>query len=180
METYIALYRGINVGKSNRLTMSDLVATLQGIGCQNVRTYIQSGNAVFESRENDTAKLSRLIRSETNKHHGFETQVLVLRPGDARKAMAKNPFPEAENDPQSLHLGFLASAPENPDLKALEKLRSGKERFRLEDKIFYLHAPEGVGRSRLAANAERLLGVSMTDRNWRTVSKLMEMAEKQK
>ena len=88
-----------------------------------------------------------------------------------------NPFPEAENDPKALHVGFLASAPKNPNLKALESLRKASEQFRLMDNVFYLYAPEGVGRSKLAANTERLLGVSMTDRNWRTVCKIMEMTQ---
>ena len=78
---------------------------------------------------------------------------------------------------RSLHAGFLAFAPEKPNLKALESLKSPSERFQLIDKVFYLHAPDGVGRSKLAANVERLLGVSMTDRNWRTVCKIWEMAK---
>ena len=180
MKTYIALFRGINVGKSNRLTMKDLAAVLQSAGCQNVRTYVQSGNAVFENGEKDTARISHLISSETQKRHGFEPQVLVLKPGELKKAMADNPFPEGESEPQTLHLGFLASTPKSPDLKALENLRSGKERFRLQGKIFYLHAPDGVGRSRLAAGAEKWLGVAMTDRNWKTVSELARMVDEVK
>jgi uncharacterized protein (DUF1697 family) len=91
--------------------------------------------------------------------------------------MAKNPFPEAETDPASLHLGFLASTPKNPDLKKLDSLRKESERFYLIDNVFYLHVPEGVGRSKLAASIEKLLGVPMTDRNWRTVCKIKELAE---
>jgi uncharacterized protein (DUF1697 family) len=91
-------------------------------------------------------------------------------------AIRKNPFPEAVTDPKALHAGFLASMPEKPNLKALESLKSDSERFRLVGKVFYLHAPEGIGRSKLAANAERLLGAPMTDRNWRTVCKIREMA----
>ncbi|HET8646920.1 MAG TPA: DUF1697 domain-containing protein, partial [Vicinamibacteria bacterium] len=78
--------------------------------------------------------------------------------------------------PTSLHLGFLASVPKNPDLDGLENLRSETERFRLIAGVFYLHAPDGVGRSKLAARAERLLGAPMTDRNWRTVCKLRDIA----
>ena len=74
-------------------------------------------------------------------------------------------------------MGFLASAPEKPNLKALERLKSASERFQLIDKVFYLYAPDGIGKSRLAANVERLLRVPMTDRNWRTVCKIREMAE---
>jgi len=72
-------------------------------------------------------------------------------------------------------LGFLDSEPVNPDLEKLERIRKENERFELHGRYFYLHAPDGIGRSKLAANAERLLGTPMTDRNWRTVSKIMEM-----
>jgi uncharacterized protein (DUF1697 family) len=102
--------------------------------------------------------------------------VLLLVREDIERAIRKNPFPEAASDPQSLHAGFLASVPEKPDLEALESLTSNRERFRLIDRVFYLHAPDGIGRSKLAARAEKLLGVPMTDRNWRTVCKIQEMA----
>ncbi len=177
MKTYVALFRGINVGGKNALPMKELVAILEDLQSRNIKTYIQSGNAVFESRENNASRLSNNISSEIRKRRGFEPYVLLLGLEELEKAIAGNPFPEAEADPRTLHVGFLASVPKKPDLKTLESLKSGSERFRLIGRFFYLHAPEGIGRSRLAANAERLLGVSMTDRNWRTVYKLMEMAK---
>ena len=72
---------------------------------------------------------------------------------------------------------FLASVPKNPDFDALESIKSDRERFVLKDGVFYLHAPDGVGRSKLAANAEKLLGVPVTSRNWRTVCKIRDMAK---
>ena len=176
MNTYIALLRGINVGGKNLLPMSALVALLADLGGQGIRTYIQSGNAVFRSAEKDPAQLSRQLAAAIKQGWGFEPWVLILGLADLKKAMAENPFPEAEADPSSLHLGFLASPPESPDLEKLTTLKKESERFQLRDKVFYLHAPEGVGRSRLAASSEKLLGVPMTDRNWRTVGKIREMA----
>ena len=177
MKTYIALFRGINVGGKNTLPMKELVALLEDLGCRNAKTYIQSGNAVFESNIIDAQQLSNNISIEISKRRGFQPFILLLGIKEIEKAIANNPFPEGENDPKALHVGFLASAPKNPDLKTLESFRSASERFRLIDKVYYLHAPEGVGRSKLAANIERLLGVSITDRNWRTVCKIMEMAK---
>lgn len=101
---------------------------------------------------------------------------LVLAPDAIGRALAGNPFPGA--DTKNLHLGFLASIPGNPDLDTLSKLRKEGERFHLKENVFYLHAPEGIGRSRLASNAEKLLGVPMTVRNWSTVCKVMELAER--
>lgn len=176
MNIYIALFRGINVGGNNVLLMKELVVLLEDMGAKKVRTYIQSGNAVFQSAEKNASQLSKQLAAEIKKRHGFDPNVLLIGLEAINTAMAKNPFPEAEADPSSLHLGFLASTPKNPDLAKLNSLKKASERFYLSDNVFYLHAPEGVGRSRLATSAEKLLGVPMTDRNWRTVCKISELA----
>lgn len=176
MNIYVALFRGINVGGNNPLPMKELVAALENIGARKVRTYIQSGNAVFERAEPNGGDLSRQLSAEIDKRCGFAPQVLLLTREALANAIAENPFPEAAIDPSSLHLGFLASAPERPNLEKLSALRKDGERYWLAERVFYLHAPAGVGRSQLAANAEKLLGVAMTVRNWKTVCKVMEMA----
>lgn len=177
MKTYIALFRGINVGGRHILPMKELVALLEDLGCRNVKTYIQSGNAVFESQVNSISQLSKKISAEINKRRGFEPHVLLLRLEEMEKAITNNPFPEGEKDHKALHVGFLTSTPKTPDLKALEGLKADREQFKLMDNLFYLYVPEGIGRSKLAASTERLLGVPLTDRNWGTVRKIMEMAK---
>jgi uncharacterized protein (DUF1697 family) len=176
MDTYIALFRGINVGGNNSLPMKALVAILEGAGARKVKTYIQSGNAVFQSAENDPSQLAKKLAAEIKKLHGFEPHIFVLERKAIRRAITENPFPDAEADPSNLHLGFLASRPKSLNLEKLSSLKKESERFHVSDGVFYLHAPEGVGRSKLAASTEKLLGVAMTDRNWRTVCKVMEMA----
>ena len=176
MNTYIALFRAINVGGKNSLPMKELVAILEELGVRKIKTYIQSGNVVFQSAEKNFSQFSTRLAAEIKKRRGFEPHVLIVGLGALEKAMAGNPFPEAEADASSLHLGFLASVPENPNLQKLDSLRKESERFHLSERVFYLHAPEGVGRSKLAASTEKLLGVPMTDRNWRTVCKIREMA----
>jgi len=177
MTTYIALFRGINVGGKNKLPMKDLVATLENLGCQDVATYIQSGNAVFQSEEQDASLFSETIEAAIKERHGFEPRVLLLASEEMERAMRSNPFPEAESEPKTLHLYFLAAPPEGPDLDALEGIKGDRERFVLGDGVFYLHAPNGIGRSKLAANIEKHLSVPVTARNWRTVHKVMEMAQ---
>ena len=178
MKTYIALFRGINVGGKAVLPMKELAALLGTLGAQEVKTYIQSGNAVFRMRDKDPRALSKRISAAIKKSHGFEPQVFLLELGELENAMAANPFPEAESEPKTLHVNFLATVPEKPGLKALERVRADRERFVVKGRILYLHAPDGIGRSKLAANAATLLGVSMTSRNWRTVCQVMEMAKK--
>jgi len=177
MKTYIALFRGINVGGNNVLPMKELVARLESIGAQNVKTYIQSGNAVFQSQEANASLLSNKISAAINKSHGFEPQVFLLELAEMEQVVDANPFPEAEPEPKTLHIHFLASMPKNLDFAILESIKSERERFVLKDSVLYLHAPDGIGRSKLAANAEKLLGVPVTSRNWRTVRKIMDMAK---
>ncbi len=177
MATWIALLRGINVSGKNLLPMKELVADLESLGYENVRTYIQSGNAIFESPARSGARLGDAISEAIESRHGFRPPVLVLSRRDLAQAIDANPFPEAEDDPKSVHLLFLAERPPRPDLAALEALRAASERFELEGKVMYLHAPEGIARSKLAARAEKTLGVDGTGRNWRTVRKLEALAD---
>jgi uncharacterized protein (DUF1697 family) len=176
MKTYIALFRGINVGGSHMLPMKDLRMLLEKNGCLDVHTYIQSGNVIFRSAISDASRLVKRLSAAILKGYGFEPQVLVLTCSELESAAAGNPFPEADGNPKSLHLFFLSERPKKPDLKMLEALKTKTERFVLKGRIFYLHTPDGFGISRLAARAERLLGVAATARNWRTVRTLLDMA----
>jgi uncharacterized protein (DUF1697 family) len=177
MNTYIALFRGINVGGNNILPMLELVSVLEELGLSKIRTYIQSGNVVFQSENTDSVGLSQKICAAIKKHHSFVVQVLILDVSEFGNAIASNPFPEAKAEPNTLHFFFLSSLPEKPNLEALESVKKDSEQFRLIDKVFYLYAPEGVGRSKLATKVEKVLGVATTARNWRTVSKIMEMVK---
>jgi uncharacterized protein (DUF1697 family) len=177
MKIYIVLLRGINVGGKTILPMNELRSILENLDLHNVKTYIQTGNVVFQTTEQNASQLPGRISAEIMKSRGFEPQVMLLELAEMEEAAESNPFPEAEAEPRSLHLSFLASTPVDPDLKALESLKRESERFELRGKVFYLHAPDGIARSKLAARVERLLGVPMTGRNWRTVSKIMAMAK---
>jgi uncharacterized protein (DUF1697 family) len=177
MKTYIALFRGINVGGSHLLPMKELKLLIEMSGCVGVRTYIQSGNAIFRSAMSDPSRLAKQLATAVFRRYGFEPRVLVLTRSEVESAIAGNPFPEAHEDPRSVHLFFLAAPPTKPDLNSLEALKAKSERFALKGKVFYIHTPNGFGTSKLAARAERLLGVDATARNWRTVTTLLEMAD---
>jgi uncharacterized protein (DUF1697 family) len=176
MKTYIALFMGINIGGNNLLPMKELKAILEKLGSENVKTYIQSGNAVFHHAAKSD-ELANKISVAVHKNSGFKPHVLLREPIDLEKAVAANPFPEAEKDPKHLHVFFLGSVPRKPDLDTLESIKIKSERFALKGKLFYFHAPDGVGRSKLAGRVEKALGVAATARNWRTVLKLLEMAK---
>lgn len=175
MGNWIALFRGINVGGRNILPMKELVQELEALRLDDVKTYIQSGNAVFRSTREVSATLGAEISASIEKRRGFSPQVLILSAGDLESAVESNPFPEAVAEPKTLHLLFLAEPATSPDTESIARAQAPSERFHLTDSVFYLHAPDGIGRSKLAANAERFLGVAGTGRNWRTVQKLSEM-----
>jgi uncharacterized protein (DUF1697 family) len=176
MKTYIALLRGINVGGRNKLPMADLRELLQELGLQQARTYIQSGNVAFESDRDDLPQLSEEISASINGRFGFEPAVLLMTDETLQTAAEANPFPEAISEPKKLHLYFMAAAPPEPDLQAMQDLAQDGEQFALKDRIFYFYAPEGIGRSKLAAKIEKLLGVPATARNWRSVDSILELA----
>jgi uncharacterized protein (DUF1697 family) len=178
MGTFVALFRGINVGGNNLLPMKDLAKMLEAEGLEGVATYIQSGNVVFQASRGTAATLAKRIEDAVARRHRFRPRVLVLSAGDLAKAARKNPFcAEAESDPRCVHLYFLAKEPARAKLDALAELKTKREAFELEGRILYLHTPDGFGRSKLAARVEQRLGVEATARNWRTVTKVLEMTQ---
>jgi uncharacterized protein (DUF1697 family) len=177
MNTYVGLFRGINIIGSNRLPMKDLKLLLEKHACVDVQTYIQSGNVIFRSAASDVSRLAQQLTAAVSKSHGFAPLVLVLTAGELARAVSGNPYPEAHDNPQSVHLFFLAGRPAKPDLKSLEAFKANGERFALKGKTFYLHTPNGFGTSRLAGRVERFLGVAATARNWRTVTTLLERVQ---
>ncbi len=158
--------------------MKALTSLLEDIGCTEVTTYIQSGNVIFEKRSSRARELSALISATIMKKHGFAPRVHLMTVDALEKAAAANPFQDAESDPKSLHLFFLIEQAESPELSAIRDIKAESERYSLTKDVFYLHAPDGIARSRLAANVDKLLGVGTTARNWRSVTKLLELAKK--
>jgi uncharacterized protein (DUF1697 family) len=176
LNTWIALLRGVNVVGSRKLLMKDLAAMLTRAGFGAVRTYIASGNVVFESTAGDARALEARIAKQLRDEAGFETRVLVLSCAELRRAIRDNPFARAEQDHKSLHLFFLAEEPPKPNLEALRRLRSGGDAFALRARVFYLYTPQGFPDSALHDKVERFLGVAATARNWRTARQLLLMS----
>lgn len=169
--TWIALLRGINVGGRHIVPMKDLRTLLEDNGYADVRTYIQSGNVVFESPRKPKDDIGFLIEGK----YRFRPEVLVLSKAQFTRAMENNPFDvDAGNE---VHFFFCTAVPKSVDHDFLESLRTKTESFELIGKVFYLHAPDGIGRSKLVQKMGRAFkGVSMTARNLNTVRKIAEMA----
>ncbi|MFD7244815.1 DUF1697 domain-containing protein [Streptomyces massasporeus] len=176
--TYAALLRGINVGGSRKVPMADLRTLLADLGLDDVRTYLQSGQAVFASGHGDEESLAGEIARAVEKRFGFGVDVIVRDHAYLRAIADACPFPAADLEAKQLHVTYF-SAPVTPDRFAeIGQEAYLPEEFRLGDRVLYLYAPNGLGRSKLAEHLSKpriTKGVIATTRNWNTVVKLVEM-----
>ncbi|MFJ8590911.1 DUF1697 domain-containing protein [Streptomyces sp. NPDC093598] len=176
--TYAALLRGINVGGSRKVPMADLRTLLTDLGLDDVRTYLQSGQAAFASGHGTEESLAGDIAQAIEKRFGFGVDVIVRDHAYLRSIADACPFPAADLEPKQLHVTYF-SAPVTPDRFAeIDQDAYLPEEFRLGDRALYLYAPNGLGRSKLAEHLSKPRinkGVIATTRNWNTVVKLLEM-----
>ncbi|MDX1625365.1 MAG: DUF1697 domain-containing protein [Wenzhouxiangellaceae bacterium] len=169
MNSRVLLLRGINVGGRNRLPMADLVELVADCGGTQVRTWIQSGNVVYRGSLDATALGQRI-----EQRHGFRPETVVIDAADFRDALEAVPF--GDEDARNVHLYFFDGA--RPDAtERLESLASAREDWQLREGVLYLHAPDGVARSRLVAGIDRALGVPATGRKLSTLRRVQELVE---
>lgn len=174
MTVLVALLRGINVGGHNSLPMKQFRELLEALDCRDVTSYIQSGNAVF-TYDGNARSLSDAIATAIEEQHGFRPSVLVISATEFSAIANSNPYLGQFRDPKLMHVAFLQRPAKNADIKRMTELAADDESFELAERAFYLHAPSGIGRSKLAAGFEKCLGVSATSRNWRSVEKLQSL-----
>jgi uncharacterized protein (DUF1697 family) len=167
----VALLRGINLGARNRVAMKDLRTLVEELGGENVRTYLQSGNVVFEGRALSEDALAKAIRESL----GVDVTVLVRTKAELDKLVRGNPFAKA--DPATLHVTFLDAAPAKDRARKLGEREFEPDEFQVAGREVYLRCPNGYGRSKLSnAFLEKQLDVRATTRNWKTVTALAELA----
>ena len=176
MKTYVALLRGINLGAHNKVAMADLRDLFDGLGAKDVATYVQSGNVVFTSTDG-AAKLAGAIERKIQRDLGLSVPVLVLPRAQLTKVLNGNPFTKGKKEPATLHVTFLAEKPARAKVGKLDPALGKPDEFRVVGQTIYLHCPNGYGRTKLTNNYfEKQLGVAATTRNWKTVTKLAELA----
>jgi uncharacterized protein (DUF1697 family) len=177
MEHYVTILRGINVSGHKKIRMADLSKLYESLDLTNVRTYIQSGNVVFESIQGKPDKLVRDIEHEIQKRYGFDVPVLVRTRAEIGTAIRANPFlKEAGIDASKLHLTFLERAPEKSAVRKFDPGSLGQDRYSIKDAYVYLYCPGGYGKTKLSNTfLEKKLGVRATTRNWKTVNVLNDL-----
>ncbi len=176
MSVHVALLRGINVGGKNTVPMAELRKALTSAGLERVKTYIQSGNVVFASKAPSRTKLQAIIQKTLQEHFGVTSTVLTLTPAELEAAIADNPYADRKVEDNCVHLYFLGDSPTADRVDKARALAAATEECEVIDQVFYLLAPDGVARSKLASRAEAALGVGATARNLRSSKKILELA----
>ena len=188
MATHVALLRGINVGGRNKVPMAELREVVTSLGHTGVTTYIQSGNVLFTTSEDDTAKLASSLEAAITGAFGIESSVVVLSRDDLAEILDRNPYPNEPN-PKFVHVVFLnAELPADvlDRVKAAESAAAAKgsrDTITAIGPALYVHTPDGFGPSELAPVLFRIIGtpgkkgVAATARNWSTSAKLLSLCE---
>jgi uncharacterized protein (DUF1697 family) len=179
MKTYIAILRGINVSGHKMMKMADLTAMLNGLGFKNTKTYIQSGNVVFQSKETAPAQLQKKIEKKIAEAFGFEVPVMIIPVNEIETILKDNPFLKKKTiDLTKLHVTFLNGVYDKKITAQLGEQKYGNDEFVATSTAIYLHCPDGYGNTKLSNTFwENKLKVIATTRNWKTVNELKNLAD---
>jgi uncharacterized protein (DUF1697 family) len=178
MNTYIALLRGINVSGKNMMKMDALKRMFESKGLHEVQTYIQSGNVIFKSDENDTTKLSLMLAKDIHAEFGYDIPALVITRDYLVSIALSNPYILKENKVKDdLHLTLLNATASYELIDKMKVLAMADDEFVTAEKAIYIFCKNGYGRTKLTNSFfENKLKVSCTTRNWRTVERLVELS----
>ncbi len=177
MARYVALLRGINVGRHKRMPMADLRDLLSGLGYSDVKTLLQSGNAVFTSPVRSAAGVEKAIEKAIVGRFQFDVRVLVRTKEEVEAAVAANPLPVP--DGSRFLVSFLDKTPPTTRLEQINAAEVEPERFAVGTKVLYIWCARGFMDSKLLPQlSDERLGVVATARNWNTVTKLVAMASR--
>jgi uncharacterized protein (DUF1697 family) len=170
----VVLLRGINVGKTKRISMADLRALLSKLGYEDVQTHLQSGNAVVSSGDKP-AKVERDVSAAIAAELGHEVDVVVRTAAQMAKVVADDPFSGVRDDHRFHQALFLAGEPDAEEIAKLKDMDFSPERLVVQPGVLHAWCPDGVQNSPLL-KALAKLRTSATARNWRTVEKLAELS----
>mgnify|MGYP000852606772 CR=1 FL=1 len=175
METYIALLRGVNVGGHKKIPMAELRRYLSKEGLKNVQTYIQSGNVIFQSSEENIEKLELKMHNAINKYFGFEVPILVKTPEGLQQIFDACPFPEEKKG--NCYFTMLYTLPDQNLVEDVSQISYPNEEFFITESCIYFYCSVGYGNAKFNSNFfERKLKTTATARNYKTMLKLIAMS----
>ncbi len=178
MNVYISMLRGVNVSGQKKIKMDALKGLYESLGFNNVKTYIQSGNAIFETTDSDVPELTDRIEQKIEEVFQFSVPIILRTNDSFKKLIDGNPYYADRNvDVTKLYVTFLFSSPSDSSVESLDRLDYGSDEFTLIHEDIYLFCPGGYGKTKLSNSfLEKKLGVTATTRNWKTVNKLYELS----
>jgi uncharacterized protein (DUF1697 family) len=179
MPVLISMLRGVNVGGHNKIKMDDLRALCESLKFEDPRTYVQSGNVIFRTKEKSSPALAKKIQDAIERKFGFRPAVIVRTTDELRRAIAATPFAATRNlEPGKILVTFLGDEP-GPGVNAtLRGLKDYPEEIHLKGRELYIYFPDGAGKSKLPwSKVEKLVQTTGTARNWNSVTKMLAMAE---
>ncbi|MBI9035969.1 MAG: DUF1697 domain-containing protein [Bacteroidales bacterium] len=180
MNTYISLLRGINVGGHRKIKMADLRKHYESLSFQNVRSYIQSGNLVFQSEESDQRKIENLISDKIKEVYGYDVPVIIRTKQEWNRVVSTNPFLDKIDDINFLSVSFLSDIPEKSILEVIVAQNTDGDRIMSSGKEFYAYTNNGFRNTRFTNTfMEKKFKLNITTRNWKTILKLQEILEKE-
>ena len=176
--TYIALLRGINVGGHRKIKMADLRFLFEGLGYNDVMTYIQSGNVVFKSDIKDQRELENQISVAIKNHYGFDVPVLVKTKTEIDKILENNPYINPEDlASNKIYFVLLQEKPQKEDIESTSTIFIKDEQFKITPECVFIRYDLGAGKAKCGINFfEAKLKVATTSRNYRTMIKLLELS----
>lgn len=176
MKTYIALLRGINVSGQKKVPMAELRELLETSGLQNLRTYIQSGNVIFNASNQNSSQLEKQIKKAIMEYFSFDVSVLVKTPKEIQSILENAPF--SDKKPEQIYFTLLSQIPDPNLVQELRKINYPNEGFIITDYCVYGYRLIGFGRAKCSNNFfERKLKVSSTSRNYNTMMKLLSLSK---
>ena len=177
MTTYVALLRGINLGSHAKIKMPALRALFEALDFADVQTYLQSGNVVFTTSDKDASVVASAIEQRISQDLKLTVPVLMRTAADLKRIVERNPYLDQEQDFAKLHVTFLAEEPDAQRVSDLDLSFGEPDAFTVAGQEIYLHCPNGYGRTKLTGTwFERRLKVGATNRNWKTVTALHDLA----
>lgn len=178
MKKYIALLRAINVGGHRKIKIQDLRDMFETMGFDHVQTYIQSGNVIFDSDENDPKKLSQSIEEQIKSDFDHEVPVMIRTHGQFKNIIDQNPFDGQSDDCFKLYITFFLETPSNEKQQELKDLSNDIEIFDfVNGELFSLIDKKTDQKVNFSNNfVEKIAGIPGTVRNWKSVNKIFEMA----
>lgn len=179
MPVLVSMLRGVNLGSHNRIKMDALRALYTSLKLQDPRTYVQSGNVIFKTKEKNSPQLAKKIQSAIEKKFGCSPEVILRTTDELRKAIEATPFGDRPNlEPSKILVSFLDAAPPREAAGAFDKFKDYPEEVHLKGRELYIYFPNGAGKTKLPwSSVERLLKVTGTARNWNSVTNMLKMAE---